>query len=42
MKISTVLPDVRAFSNQSPQLTDTVVIHASTAEKYSYPEHYTG
>jgi AraC family transcriptional regulator len=41
MKISTVLPDIRQFSNQSPQLTDTVVIHASTTEKYYYPEHST-
>jgi AraC family transcriptional regulator len=41
MKISTVLPDVRAYSSQSPPMTDTVVIHASTTEKYYYPEHST-
>lgn len=41
MKISTILPDVATFSSQPPQLTDTVVIHASTAEKYAYPEHAT-
>jgi AraC family transcriptional regulator len=41
MTISTILPDVATYSSQPPQLTDTVVIHASTAEKYSYPEHAT-
>jgi len=41
MKISTVLPDIRRFSSQSPPVTDTVVIHASTTEKYYYPEHST-
>jgi len=41
MKISTLLPDIRAYSSESPQLTDTVVIHASTTEKYYYPEHST-
>lgn len=41
MTISTILPDVTTYSSQPPQLTDTVVIHASTTEKYSYPEHAT-
>jgi AraC family transcriptional regulator len=41
MKISTLLPDIRSYTNQSPPMTDTVVIHASTTEKYYYPEHST-
>ena len=41
MTISTALPDISTYSSQPPQLTDTVVIHATTAEKYSYPEHAT-
>jgi AraC family transcriptional regulator len=41
MTISTILPDISTYSSQPPQLTDTVVIHATTAEKYSYPEHAT-
>jgi AraC family transcriptional regulator len=41
MIFSTVLPNISTYSSQPPQLTDTVVIHASTTEKYSYPEHTT-
>jgi hypothetical protein len=41
MKISTALPDIGAYSSKSPQLTDTVVIHASSTEKYYYPKHST-
>ena len=41
MTISTTLPDIATYSSQPPQLTDTVVIHARTAEKYSYPKHAT-
>jgi AraC family transcriptional regulator len=41
MTTSTTLPDISTYSSQPPQLTDTVMIHASTAEKYSYPEHAT-
>jgi hypothetical protein len=41
MKISTALPDMGAYSSKSPQLTDTVVIHASSTEKYYYPKHST-
>jgi AraC family transcriptional regulator len=41
MTISATLPDITTYSSQSPRLTDTVMIHASTAEKYSYPEHAT-
>jgi AraC-like DNA-binding protein len=41
MTISTVLPDISTYSSQPPHLTDTVMIHASTTEKYSYPEHAT-
>ena len=38
MTLSTALPDITTYSSQPPQLTDTVVIHTSTTEKYSYPE----
>jgi len=41
MTLSTALPDITTYSSQPPQLTDTVVIHTSTTEKYSYPEHAT-
>jgi AraC-like DNA-binding protein len=41
MTLSTALPDITTYSSQPPQLTDTVVINAGTAEKYSYPEHAT-
>jgi hypothetical protein len=41
MTLSTTMPDIATYSSQPPHLTDTVMIHASTAEKYSYPEHAT-
>jgi AraC family transcriptional regulator len=41
MTLSTTMPDIATYSSQPPQLTDTVMIHAGTAEKYSYPEHAT-